>query len=138
MEITAAEQNVSNKDKWRWRLLAIQAGYYGVTGIWPLLHLPSFEAVTGPKTDDWLVHMVGLLAAAIGTVLGAATAQNRVRSPDVVLLAITSAAAFAAIDVWYGLSGRISRIYLADALVQVCIVAGLGFTRRTTGDKRSN
>ena len=51
------------KDQWRWRLLAFQSGYYGVTGIWPILHLPSFEAITGPKIDDWLVHMVGLLAA---------------------------------------------------------------------------
>jgi hypothetical protein len=118
------------KDQWRWRLLAIQSGYYGITGIWPILHLRSFEAVTGPKIDDWLVHMVGLLAAAIGLVLGAATVRNRVRSPDIVLLAISSAAAFAAIDIWYGVSGRISSIYLADAGVQIGLIAGLLFTRR--------
>ena len=122
------------KDRWRWRLLAFQSGYYGLTGIWPILHMPSFEAVTGPKIDDWLVHMVGLLAAAIGLVLGAATARNRVRSPDVVLLAIVSAAAFAAIDLRYGLTGRISSIYLADAVVQIGLIAGLLFTRRTNGD----
>ena len=120
------------KDLWRWRLLAIQSAYYGVTGIWPILHLRSFEAVTGPKIDDWLVHMVGLLAAAIGLVLGAATARNRVRSPEVVLLAATSAAAFAAIDLWYGLSGRISPVYLADAGVQIGLIAGLLFTRTTS------
>ena len=122
------------KDQWRWRLLAIQSAYYGVTGIWPILHLPSFEAITGPKIDDWLVHMVGLLAAAIGVVLGVATARNQVRSPEVVLLAVTSAAAFAAIDLWYGLSGRISPVYLADAGLQICLIAGLLFTRRTTGE----
>ncbi len=122
------------KDQWRWRLLAIQSAYYGITGIWPILHLPSFEAVTGPKVDDWLVHMVGLLAAAIGLVLGAATVRNRVRSPDVVLLAISSAAAFAAIDIWYGVSGRISSIYLADAGVQIGLIAGLLITRRRSRD----
>ena len=41
------------KDRWRWRLLAFQSAYYGLTGTWPILHLASFEAVTGPKTDDW-------------------------------------------------------------------------------------
>jgi hypothetical protein len=46
-------------DRWRRRILALQALYYLATGLWPLVHLPSFEAVTGPKTDDWLVHMVG-------------------------------------------------------------------------------
>ena len=124
------------KDQWRWWLLAIQSAYYGVTGIWPILHLPSFEAVTGPKIDDWLVYMVGLLAAAIGVVLGAATVQNRVRSPDIVLLAMMSAAAFAAIDLRYGLSGRISPVYLADAVVQICLIAGLVITRRRMSDKR--
>ena len=119
------------KDQWRRRLLAFQSGYYGVTGIWPILHLPSFEAITGPKIDDWLVHMVGLLALVIGVVLGSATVRNRVRSPEVVLLAVTSAAAFAAIDLWYGLSGRISPIYLADAALQICLIAGLALTRRT-------
>jgi hypothetical protein len=119
------------KDQWRWRLLAFQSGYYGVTGIWPILHLPSFEAITGPKIDDWLVHMVGLLAAVIGVVLGSATVRNRVRSPEVVLLAVTSAAAFAAIDLWYGLRGRISPIYLGDAALQICLMAGLALTRRT-------
>jgi hypothetical protein len=122
------------KDKWRWWLLAIQSAYYGVTGVWPIVHMPSFEAVTGPKIDDWLVHMVGLLAAAIGVVLGAATVRNRVRSPEVVLLAISSAAAFAAIDIWYGVSGRISSIYLADAGVQIGLIAGLLFTRSRSRD----
>ena len=122
------------KDQWRWRLLAFQSAYYGLTGIWPILHLRSFEAITGPKIDDWLVHMVGLLAAAIGLVLGAATARNRIHSPDVMLLAIAGAAAFAAIDLRYGVTGRISPIYLADAVVQIGLIAGLLFTRRRSRD----
>ncbi|MGH7661110.1 MAG: hypothetical protein ACRENA_09390 [Vulcanimicrobiaceae bacterium] len=48
------------------RVLKLQAGYYIATGIWPLLSMRSFEAITGPKTDRWLVRMVGLLAATIG------------------------------------------------------------------------
>jgi len=122
------------KDQWRWRLLVFQSGYYGMTGIWPLLHLSSFEAITGPKIDDWLVHMVGLLAAVIGVVLGSATVRNRVRSPEVELLAVTTATAFAAIDLWYGVSGRISPVYLGDAAIQVCLILGLLLTRKTSGN----
>jgi hypothetical protein len=51
-----------------------------------------------------------------------------------VLLAISSAAAFAAIDIWYGVNGRISSIYLADAGVQIGLIAGLLFTRRPSRD----
>jgi hypothetical protein len=114
---------------WRRRLLALQAGYYGITGVWPLVHLRSFEAVTGPKTDDWLVHMVGLLAAAIGLVLGVSVRRGSVQTPEVTLLAISSALAFTAIDLWYGLTGRISPIYLGDAVVQICLILGLLFLR---------
>ena len=118
----------SVRDRWRRGLLAFQAAYYLLTGLWPLVHLSSFEAVTGPKTDDWLVRMVGLLAGAIGATLGVATIRQALRSPEVVVLAASAAFAFGAIDLWYGLSGRISPIYLADAAVQLALIALLGLT----------
>jgi hypothetical protein len=113
----------------RKRLIAGQAVYYVVTGIWPVIHLRSFEAVTGPKADDWLVHMVGLLAAVIGITLGAAVLSDQTRGTVASTLAITSASAFAAIDLWYGLSGQISAIYLGDAAVQVGLISLLLLTR---------
>jgi hypothetical protein len=119
------------RDRWRRRLLALQAAYYGVTGLWPVVHLASFEAVTGPKADEWLVHTVGLLAVAIGAALAMAVARDRSRAPDSIVLAAGSALAFAAIDLWYGLSGRIPPIYLADAAVELGFIAGLVLTRRT-------
>jgi len=39
----------------------LQAVYYFVTGLWPLIHLKSFFEVTGPRTDVWLVQMVDVL-----------------------------------------------------------------------------
>jgi hypothetical protein len=51
-----------------------------------------------------------------------------------VLLAATSAAAFAAIDLRYGLAGRLSPVYLADAGVQICFIAGILLTRRSSAD----
>ena len=118
------------RDRWRRRLIALQAGYYLATGLWPLVHMPSFEAVTGPKTDDWLVRMVGLLAGVIGAALGVAAAHGRVRAPEVVVLAAGAALAFAGIDLWYALNDRISPIYLADAAAELVLLIGLAWTRR--------
>src|SRR4051794_41935238 len=67
----------------RIHVLRAQGAYYTLTGLWPLVHMASFEAVTGPKTDDWLVRMVGLLAAVIGATLLTAGRhrQGRVAKP---------------------------------------------------------
>ncbi len=43
-----------------------QGALYVATGVWPLLHMPSFEAVTGPRLERWLVQTVGVLVASIG------------------------------------------------------------------------
>lgn len=105
----------------RSHVLRTQGIYYVLTGLWPVIHMPSFEAITGPKVDDWLVKMVGLLAFVIGGTLILAS-QRANRSLEVLWLAVTSALAFAMIDVWYALNGRISPIYLADAAVEIAIV----------------
>jgi hypothetical protein len=46
-----------------------QGIYFFVMGIWPLFSMRTFEAVTGPKTDRWLVKTMGVLIAVIGAVL---------------------------------------------------------------------
>ncbi len=117
--------------QWPQVLLGAQAGYYFLTGLWPLLHLRSFEAVTGPKTDDWLVRMVGLLATVIGATLGLAALRNHADQTEIRFLAATSAIAFAAIDLWYALSGRVSPIYLADVLPQVIFVGAAALRTRS-------
>ena len=45
----------------------------------------TFEAVTGPKTDLWLVKTVGVLVAVIGAVLATAGLRGRV-PPELALL----------------------------------------------------
>src|SRR2546423_15218730 len=43
-----------------WSMLALAQGvYYAVFGAWPLVHLKSFETVTGPKREEWLTKGVG-------------------------------------------------------------------------------
>lgn len=105
-------------------VIALQGVYYLITGVWPLVSLSTFEAVTGPKTDDWLVHTVGVLAAAIGLAL-LVGARRRLPSGETLTLACGAAVAFAGIDTVYALRGTISQIYLADAAVQVVIVVVL-------------
>jgi hypothetical protein len=105
-------------------VLRIQAVFYILTGLWPLVSLPTFELVTGPKTDDWLVHTVGLLAATIGATLwiGASAARP---TGATAFLATASAASFTAIDLTYALTDRISDVYLLDAAAEVACIAAL-------------
>jgi hypothetical protein len=108
------------------RVLALQGALYIVTGLWPLIHLASFELVTGPKTDDWLVRTVGVLLAVIGAVLAAAAAQPVV-DRLLGMLAIGVALALAAVEVSYVASGTISAVYLVDAAIELVFAALLVF-----------
>ena len=103
-------------------VLRIQAGLYLVTGLWPLAHMPSFERVTGPKLDDWLVYTVGLLLASIGATLW--VGSRRPTAPTVMLAAL-AALSLAAIDTFFALAGRISSIYLLDAAAELALVVAL-------------
>ena len=111
------------------RLVLIAQGlYYVVTGAWPIVSLSTFETITGPKTDDWLVHMVGALAVAIGvTILGGARGRGVERKVkrEVIILSAVAAIAFATVDVVYVLNQTIRPIYLGDAALESLILLGL-------------
>jgi len=98
-----------------------QGIFYGLTGVWPLLSMRTFLAVTGPKVDLWLVRTVGILIAVIGLTLLLATRRRRIGS-ELVLLAAGSAAGLAGIDLVYALGDRISDVYLVDAVVEIVLV----------------
>ena len=98
-------------------VVAAQGVFYLVTGIWPLVSLGTFELVTGPKTDDWLVKTVGVLAGVIGIAL-ISGALRAAPSRETLVLAICAALAFASVDIVFVLAGRIRAIYLADAAVE--------------------
>lgn len=104
------------------RALTALAIYYGLTGAWPIVHMASFEAVTGPKVDRWLVKMVGALALANGGALAFGLGRTEV-SRETIALGMFSATAFAAIDVVYAARGRIRTVYLADAAVEIAVAA---------------
>jgi hypothetical protein len=100
------------------KVALIQGVFYLATGLWPLVDIQSFQLVTGPKTDLWLVKTVGLLVSVVGAALISASRQRRI-TPEVALLAVGSALSLATIDVVYALSGRISAVYLGDAVVEI-------------------
>ena len=101
----------------------LQGVYYLLTGVWPLFSMRTFEAVTGPKLEHWLVKTVGLLVGVVGGVILLAIWLDRF-TPEVVLLAVGSAIALTGIDVYYVTVRRISPIYLADAVAELVLIAG--------------
>jgi hypothetical protein len=121
----------------------VQGAYFFVLGLWPIFHIESFQAVTGEKSDHlftahgdhWLVNTVGALVAVIGLVLLIA-AWRRQFAAEVVLLAVGSALALAAIDAIYVLRQAISPIYLVDAAFEVLFAAAWAIAGRR-GDHES-
>lgn len=101
---------------------ASQGAVYVLTGLWPILHLRSFMAVTGPKADGWLVKTMGGLIAAVGAALCVSATTRMTRSTKA--LGVLAACALGGADVWYAGKGRISRVYLLDAVLEAAIVAG--------------
>jgi hypothetical protein len=103
------------------RALAVgQGAFYLVTGIWPLVHVASFVAVTGPKQDLWLAQTVGALLAVSGIAFVGAAARRRL-TPEVRFLAGGQAVVLGIVDVVFVLRATISAIYLADAAVEFAL-----------------
>ncbi len=116
---------------------ALQGMYFLLTGLWPLIHLRSFLAVTGLKYDIWQVETVGALVTATGAGLVLAAARARV-SAEIAVIAIGSAAGLAVIDTIYVLRGRISAIYLVDVILELVIIVAwiVGLWRDRAANKR--
>jgi hypothetical protein len=110
------------------RLAAGQAGVFLASGLWPMVNRRTFEAVTGPKADFWLVRTVGALLSVTGGVL--ALASRRRPSLEMALLAAGASAALAAVDVTYVAKRRIARTYLVDAALEFGLVGAWAYALR--------
>jgi energy-converting hydrogenase Eha subunit E len=93
----------------------VQGIYFLATGLWPVLNIKSFEKISGPKVDKWLVKTFGLLVAAVGIFL---IFQMR----DAKLLGVASALALALPEAYYSLAGRISKVYLLDSGIEAIFI----------------
>lgn len=107
----------------RTHVAAAQGALFIVSGLWPVVHLKSFEAATGPKREGWLVKALGLVLASVGAGLALAATRRRV-SDEAALVGALSSTALAAIDLRYAGTHRISRVYFVDALLHACSVVG--------------
>ena len=112
------------------RSMARGHGLFNVAnGLWPLVHLRSFEKVFGPKTDEWLVYTVsGLLVSAGSVQLSASdsTEGNRLARR----MGLGTALTLLGIDLIYVPAGRIRTTYLIDAAVELALIAGWAQTYR--------
>jgi hypothetical protein len=98
-----------------------QGAFFVATGVWPLLHITSFEKVTGPKADRWLVKTVGALVTVVGAAVTTAGIRKRI-TPETRMLAMGSSLSLAVIDLVYTRRRRISKIYLLDAFAELSLV----------------
>ena len=106
-------------ERWLRRIAFAQGALYFASGLWPIVHLRSFEAVTGKKREKWLVQANGAILACVGLSLLRSAGKEPARQ-----LGLTSAAAIAAVESVYALRGKIGRPYVADAAVELAIAAG--------------
>lgn len=86
-----------------------------------MVHIESFQKVTGPKADLWLVKTVGLLLVGIGAGLIVAALRQQF-DPAIIVIAIASAAALVAVEIVYVLKHVIAPIYLADAAIELVFI----------------
>ena len=98
-------------------LCFVQGMYTLVTALWAIVDINSFMAITGPKTDTWLVKTVAVLLIpfAICFLLGV---RSNTDGFLIIVLGLTSAMGLIFIDFYYSMNGTISRIYQADGVLQ--------------------
>jgi len=122
------ERQKMRKGKMRTRWIPlIQGFYFLITAVWPLIYLQSFIAVTGPKTDLWLVKTVGFLLLPYAVFcFWAALVQRpipQVLSGSMMLLGVC----LAGVEFYYYARGVISAVYEMDAVLQILFAAWWSF-----------
>lgn len=101
-----------------------QGAYYLVTGLWPVFSPGTFQKMTGPKTDLWLVKTYGIIVAAVGSGFLIASRDGS-EGLEMKTLACLVAAAIAAAETYYALRRVISRVYLCDGVLELAFVAAV-------------
>lgn len=119
------------------KLALIQGVYYLVTGIWPFVHLQSFLAATGPKTDIWLLKTVATLITVIGIALSWAGFKKDVNQP-VFLLGIGSALGLAGIGIFYSVRGTISSVHGLESILELVLALAWFMSRKKDNFRLQN
>lgn len=101
---------------------AAHGAFNVVGGLWPLVHLRSFEWVFGPKADDWLQMTTGGLLAGAGLTQLAAVADPG-GPKHARRIGLVTAATLLAVDLVYVPKGRLRPTYLLDAAMEAAWIA---------------
>ena len=118
-------------------LLGIQGYYFLVTALWGLLDIDSFMAVTGPKTDIWLVKTVSVILVAIAVCL---LIHKYTGGPSLAAMALgfASSLGLALVEFYYVYNRTLSIVYFYDGLIEVVfsiLWVYLFFARNKLGKK---
>lgn len=109
-------------------IIFIQGFYYLLTGLWPIFSSSTFQKVTGPKEDVWLVKTVGAIITVVGSALLASVLLDEITA-STLILSIESIIVFMIVDINYVVKKIIPPIYLVDAVTQfvlfILILLGL-------------
>lgn len=103
-------------------ILIFQGVYYFITAIWPLLHIQSFEAVTGKKRNHWLVYTAASLLLVSSIVYLYSGLKNAPVPVETIILSAGNALALTVIDIVFVFLHKIRKIYLLDASVEILLI----------------
>jgi len=106
-------------------VLFVQATYYLLIGLGPLLAASGLQALVGSADELGLLRGFGTVVAVVGAVLMFA-ARRRELSPETARLGVAVALVLAVTDVVFVLNGSVPPLYLVDAGVQVAFVLWWG------------
>lgn len=110
--------------------LIFQGIYYFFTALWPVVHIDSFEKLTGKKRNHWLVYTVALLLIVSSVVFLFSGLKSGPVPVETIILSVGNALALTVIDIVFVLKNTIRKIYLLDASVEMLIIILL-FTELT-------
>lgn len=115
---------------------ALAQGFFAVVlGLWPVVNLPSFEAVAGKAPDHWSLITAALLFAAIGLSLFISAVRRDV-TIEVFLLGLLTALSRAGADIFFYITAHLPAVHLLDAVAEMLFVALWCFALRDVRRKR--
>ncbi|MEO8068321.1 MAG: hypothetical protein ABI599_11565 [Flavobacteriales bacterium] len=129
MELAAKERMADTTARRKTRntriiLACVQGAYDIAGGGWALLNMRGFEAVTGPKHDDWLVRTVAGILLVLGAVLLHDALRRRYIGSSLGIMAGGISGVLALVAITASLMGTISWPYFLDGLIHASFVIG--------------
>jgi hypothetical protein len=106
----------------RQHILIFMGIYYLVSALWPLIHISSFEAVTGRKRNHWLVYTVASLLLVSSVVYLYTGLKSTALPIETMILFVGNALALTIIDIVFVFLHKIRKIYLLDASVEMLLI----------------